>query len=57
MVTPNCSTISPAAPSGATQVYDQLKSLEEQVLYRKISASEAAKSLLDKGNEILESGK
>lgn len=57
VVTPNCSIISPAAPSGATQVYDQLKSLEEQVLYRKISASEAAKLLLDKGNEILESGK
>lgn len=54
VVTPKCSTINPAAPKGANEVYDLLKSLEEQVLYGQISAEDAAEQLFREGNEFMQ---
>jgi multiple sugar transport system substrate-binding protein len=53
VVTPNCSPISAPAPSSATQVFELINSLEEQVCYKTISAKQAAQELFTKGNEIL----
>lgn len=57
VVTPVCSTINPAAPKGANEVFDLLKSLEEQVLYGQISAKDAAEQLFEEGNAFMEAGK
>ena len=56
VVTPSCTTIDPAAPNGANEVYDLLKNLEEQVLYGQISADDAAKQLFEEGNAFMEAG-
>lgn len=56
VVTPTCSTINPAAPNGANEVYDLLKDLEEQVLYEQITADEAAERLFDEGNAFMKAG-
>lgn len=56
VVTPKCSTISPAPSKGASEVFDLLKNLEEQVLYGQISAKEAAEQLFEKGNEFMSAG-
>lgn len=56
VVTPSCTTINPAAPNGANEVYDLLKNLEEQVLYGQISADDAAKQLFEEGNAFMEAG-
>ena len=56
VVTPTCSTINPAAPNGANEVYDLLKNLEEQVLYGQITAEDAAKQLFEEGNAFMEAG-
>ena len=56
VVTPTCSTINPAAPNGANEVYDLLKNLEEQVLYGQISAEDAAKQLFEEGNAYMAAG-
>lgn len=56
VVTPTCTTINPAAPNGANEVYDLLKDLEEQVLYGQITAGEAAQRLFDEGNAFMEAG-
>lgn len=56
VVTPTCSTINPAAPNGANEVYDLLKNLEEQVLYGQITADEAANQLFEEGNAFMAAG-
>lgn len=56
VVTPVCSTINPAAPKGANEVYDLLKSLEEQVLYGQISAKDASAQLFEEGNAFMKAG-
>lgn len=56
VVTPTCSTINPAAPNGANEVYDLLKNLEEQVLYGQITAEEAANQLFEEGNAFMAAG-
>lgn len=56
IVTPTCSTINPAAPNGANEVYDLLKTLEEQVLYGQTTAEDAAQQLFEEGNAFMEAG-
>lgn len=56
VVTPTCSTINPAAPNGANEVYDLLKTLEEQVLYGQTTAEDAAQQLFEEGNAFMEAG-
>ena len=56
VVTPKCSTISPVAPKGASEVFDLLKNLEEQVLYGQVTAKEAAERLFEEGNVFIASG-
>ena len=53
VVTPNCSRISPAAPSTSTQILTLLDQLQEQVCYGQITAEQAAQQLFDQGNAIL----
>lgn len=53
VVTPNCSTLNPPAPDGASEVYDLINQLEEKVCYGKMTAEEAGEELLLKGNEML----
>ncbi|MEG7531447.1 MAG: ABC transporter substrate-binding protein, partial [Hungatella sp.] len=57
VVTPKCSTVSPASPNGATEIYDVVYKLEEKVCYGEITADVAAKELLTQGTKILESKK
>lgn len=56
VVTPACSTINPAAPNGANEVFDLLKNLEEQVLYGQVTAADAAKQLFEEGNSFMAAG-
>lgn len=53
IVTPNCSAISPAIPDGANEVYDYANQLVDKILYKEISAADAAEELFHKGNEIM----
>lgn len=53
VVTPNCSAISPAIPDGANEVYDYANQLVDKILYKEITAADAATELFNKGNEIM----
>lgn len=53
VVTPNCSTISPAAPETSAQVLQLYDSLQEQVCYGQLTAEQAAQQLYEEGNAIL----
>ncbi|MBT1180638.1 carbohydrate ABC transporter substrate-binding protein [Bifidobacterium sp. CP2] len=57
-VIPNSSKINPPAPSAATEFNStMLPTAEENVLYKKNTAAEAAKTLVDEANDALASGK
>ena len=53
VVTPNSSTISPAIPDGATEVYSEIDLLVDEVLYGEMTAQEASEAAFAKGNEIM----
>ena len=53
VVTPNCSAISPAIPDGANEVYDYVDQLVDKVLYKQMTAEEAAQDLFEQGNAIM----
>lgn len=53
VVTPNCSTISPPAPTAASEVYNLNDLLIEQVCYGQITAADAAKQMLEEGNAMM----
>lgn len=53
VVTPNSSTISPPAPTAASEAYVLNDSLIEQICYGQISAAEAAAQMLEEGNSIM----
>lgn len=53
VITPKCSDVSPASPNGATEVYDVVYKLQEAICYGEKTGEDAAKELLEKGNEIL----
>lgn len=55
VVTPNCSTISPPAPTAASQVYNLNDLLVEQVCYGQLTAAEAAQQMLEQGNAMMAS--
>lgn len=53
VVTPNCSPISPAIPDGANEVYDYVDQLVDKILYKQMTAKEAAEDLFIQGNAIM----
>ena len=53
VVTPNSSTISPPAPTAASEAYVLNDSLIEQVCYGQITAAEAASQMLQEGKTIM----
>lgn len=53
VVTPNCSAISPAAPSTSSEVLTLINACEEELMYGQITAEEAAQKLFNEGNAIL----
>ena len=53
VVTPNSSTISPPAPSAASEAYNLNDSLVEKVCYGEITAADAAQQFLTEGNAIM----
>lgn len=53
VVTPNCSTISPPAPTAASEAYNLNDILVEKVCYGEITAAEAAQQMYEQGNEIM----
>lgn len=55
VVTPKCSTVSPASPNGATEVYDVVYKMQEKICYEEITPEAAAEELLNQGNKILQS--
>lgn len=55
VVTPNSSPINAPAPDGASEVFDLIDKIEEQLCYGVIDASEAAQQLFEEGNKIFES--
>lgn len=55
VVTPNCSTINPPAPDGASEIFTIIDELEERLCYGQINAKEAAEELYERGNAILKS--
>lgn len=55
VVTPKCSTVSPASPNGATEVYDVVYKMQEKICYEEIIPEAAAEELLNQGNKILQS--
>lgn len=55
VVTPKCSTVSPASPNGATEVYDVVYKMQEKICYEEITPEAAAEELLKQGNKILQS--
>jgi len=57
VVTPNSSTLNPPAPNGASEVFDLIDQLEEQLCYGKITSKQAAEMLFKQGNEIMASKK
>ena len=53
VVTPNSSTISPPAPTAASEAYNLNRNLIEKVCYGEITAADAAQQMLDEGNAIM----
>lgn len=53
VVTPNSSAINPPAPDKTSEVLTVIDQLEEQILYKQITAKEAAEQLFTQGNAIL----
>lgn len=53
VVTPNSSTISPPAPTAASEAYNLNDNLIEKVCYGELSAAEAAQQMYEEGNEIM----
>lgn len=53
VVTPNSSTISPPAPTAASEAYNLNRNLIEKVCYGELTAAEAAQQMLDEGNAII----
>jgi multiple sugar transport system substrate-binding protein len=51
----NCSLVGPAQVTGTTQVLSLFKQFQEQVLYGKLTASQAAQELFDQGNKLMAS--
>lgn len=53
VVTPNSSTISPPAPTAASEAYNLNRNLVEKVCYGELTAAEAAQQMYEEGNEIM----
>lgn len=53
VVAKNSSTISPAIPSGANEVYNACNTILDEVMYGQTSAEDAAQELFTQGNEIM----
>ena len=53
VVTPNSSTISPPAPTAASEAYNLNDNLIEKVCYGELTAAEAAQQMYEEGNEIM----
>ena len=53
VVTPNYSTISPPAPTAASEAYNLNDNLIEKVCYGELTAAEAAQQMYEEGNEIM----
>ena len=53
VVTPNSSTISPPAPTAASEAYNLNDNLIEMVCYGELTAAEAAQQMYEEGNEIM----
>ena len=53
VVTPNSSTISPPAPTAASEAYNLNDNLIEKVCYGEPTAAEAAQQMYEEGNEIM----
>lgn len=53
VVTPNCSAINPPDPQTASQFYEAINQIEEQLCYGQIDAKTAAQQLFEQGNQIL----
>lgn len=53
VVTPNSSTISPPAPTAASEAYNLNDNLVEKVCYGELTAAEAAQQMYEEGNEIM----
>ncbi len=53
VVTPNCSPINPPQPDGASEVYDLLNRVVEEVCYRQRTAEDAANYFFEEANKIM----
>ncbi len=53
VVTPNCSPINPPQPDGASEVYDLLNRVVEEVCYRQRTAEDAAAYFFEEANKIM----
>lgn len=53
VVTPNSSTISPPAPTAASEAYNLNDNLIEKVCYGELTAADAAQQMYEEGNEIM----
>lgn len=53
VVTQNSSKLNPPAQDGASQVYDLIDRLQEELMYGQIDKKEAAERLFEQGNELM----